>query len=160
MTKARRTDYKREYREADLLSGWLLRKIVVWAVAIAATTAVLSLVWVQFVQPRLLSGEGRASRGSYQYTEGQRAVLLRDLTACQQLDTEMATLRANIASPAEDQQNRDADNQLLDSKQRQRAGLLADMRFRIGLMGDKLAVPQEVTDYLSRAQAAAPTQSP
>ena len=133
---------RKEIRRDVGFFGWLTMR---WIALFAGFCVILSLVYAFWIKPYLLDAEGRAERHSVQYVESQRTFLLQKLTACQQLDAEIQTLQDNQADP-----------QLLAGKQAQRKAFIAEMRERAALIGDKTAVPAEVTAYLTANTEATP----
>jgi len=124
-----------EIRKDVAFFGWLSMK---WIGLFIAFGIIVSLIYAFWIRPAMLNAEGRAERHSVQYVEGQRTFLLQKLSACQQLDVEIRTLQDNQADP-----------ELLAGKQAQKKAFLREMSQRVALIGDKSAVPTEVTDYLN-----------
>ena len=124
-----------EIRKDVAFFGWLSMK---WIGLFIAFGIIVSLIYAFWIRPAMLNAEGRAERHSVQYVEGQRTFLLQKLSACQQLDVEIRTLQDNQADP-----------ELLADKQAQKKTFLREMSQRVALIGDKSAVPTEVTDYLN-----------
>src|SRR6476659_1691808 len=124
-----------ELRKDVAFLGWLSMK---WIGLFIAFGIIVSLIYAFWIRPAMLNAEGRAERHSVQYVEGQRTFLLQKLSACQQLDVEIRTLQDNQADP-----------ELLADKQAQKKTFLREMSQRVALIGDKSAVPTEVTDYLN-----------
>lgn len=126
---------RREIRKDVRFFGLLSMQWI--AIAVAFVIA-MSLIYAFWIKPSMLDADQRAARHSVQYTETQRTFLLQKLAACQQLDTDIRYLQTDGSDP-----------ELLAGKQAQRKAFLAEMRQRVALIGDKSAVPAEVTDYLN-----------
>lgn len=131
------TDDERSDLHSD--ASFFAKFAMKWIAIFAGFFIALGLIYALWIKPVFLDAQGRAERHSVQYVEGQRTFLLQKLSACEQLDTEIQTLEANSTDPT-----------LLDGKRAQKKAFIREMRERVGLIGDKSAVPPEVTDYLSR----------
>lgn len=122
-------------RDSDVV-GWIIFK---WIAVAVGAAVIFSLVYVFWIRPAMLSGEAKTNRHSTQYSEAQRTFLLQKLSACQQLETDIRALKDNGGDP-----------DLLAGKQAQLKAFIAEMRQRAALIGDKSAVPPEVTAYLNQ----------
>jgi hypothetical protein len=124
-----------EIRKDTRFFGFLAMK---WIALFIGVFVIVGLIYAFWVRPAMLNAESRAARHSVQYVETQRTFLLQKLSACQQLDTEIHVLENNQGDP-----------DLLAGKQAQKKAFLREMSQRVALIGDKSAVPSEVTDYLT-----------
>lgn len=108
------------------------RYTVRWIVIAVALIAVLAIGWATLVSPALLDADAKNRRESHQYTETQRSFLLQKLSACQQLEGDIAAL---------------PDGDAKSGKRAQLKAFVAEMRQRVALI-DASEVPAPVSAYL------------